>query len=69
MKKIPSTKILKSQITKHKYQTNHNDQNSKSQMFGSLKNWDLGFICYLMLETWNFVFCHLAFKRLHFTYG
>jgi hypothetical protein len=30
-KKIPSTKINKSQITKHKYQTNYNDQNSKSQ--------------------------------------
>jgi hypothetical protein len=24
--KIPSTKIIKSQITKHKYQTNYNDQ-------------------------------------------
>jgi hypothetical protein len=28
---ISSTKIIKSQITKHKYQKNFNDQNSKSQ--------------------------------------
>jgi hypothetical protein len=33
IEKIPSTKILKSQITKHKYQTNHNDRNSKYQTF------------------------------------
>jgi len=31
IEKIPSTKIIKSQITKYKYQTNYNDQNSKSQ--------------------------------------
>jgi len=31
MEKIPSTKIIKSQITKHKYQTNYNDRNSKYQ--------------------------------------
>jgi hypothetical protein len=29
--KIPSTNIFKSQITKHKYQTNPNDSNSKFQ--------------------------------------
>jgi hypothetical protein len=29
--KIPSTNIFKSQITKHKYQTNHNDPNTKFQ--------------------------------------
>jgi hypothetical protein len=28
------SKVFKSQIPKHKYQINHNDQNSKSQMFG-----------------------------------
>jgi hypothetical protein len=37
IEKILSTKIIKSQITKHKYQTNYNDQNSKSQMFWTLK--------------------------------
>jgi len=46
------TETLKSQNPKHKYQINHNDQNSKSQ-FGSLKNWDLRFIWNLVLEIWD----------------
>jgi len=48
------TETLKSQNPKHKYQINHNDQNSKSQtMFWSLKNWDLRFIWNLVLEIWD----------------
>jgi hypothetical protein len=53
MAKIPSTKIFKSQITKHKYQTNPNDQSSKSQTIWSLENCDLRFIWNLVLEIWD----------------
>ena len=39
-------------MTKHKYQTKHNNRNSKSQTIGFLilfKDWNLEFICHLVL--------------------
>jgi hypothetical protein len=51
-KKIRGTKILKFQIPKNKYQTNYNDQNSKSQCFG---HWELRFICNLVIEIWDLI--------------
>ena len=35
---VPSTKIHKSQNTKHKYQINHNDQNSRTQLDLSIRH-------------------------------
>jgi hypothetical protein len=48
-------KFFKSQITNTKLQTNHNVQNSKSQVFGSLENWNLDIICYLGFGAWDFL--------------
>ena len=53
IEKIPSTKILKPQIPKHKYQTNHNDRNSKYQTVWVIEK--LKFICNLVLGTWGLI--------------
>jgi hypothetical protein len=45
---------MKSQTTKHKYQTNNNDQNSELRpCVLVVENWNLRFMCILVLENWD----------------
>ena len=63
----------KFQITNHKYQTNHNDLNSKSQTIGvwSHLKFDfcsLEFICYLVLVICYFRFSSVRHLQFQFWY-
>jgi len=60
LRKFQTPKFFNFQITKYKYQTNYNDQNSKYKPVLIIEK--LRFICNLVLGTWNLknlVFGHL----------